>query len=196
MTERMALKMSGHLSGRSTLGWACRVVLPALLLALNAQAQVTTSDRSVVSTQLGAVPLPWMPAKTEVFASSAMYISNPGQASVYLVDARKLILAEINRGGLPPDPKRAAEIARERFRAMGPDLKQRVTASLRVTEKVIIYGIQRVPAVVFDGQRVVYGVSDVAQATEIARRGGAQQLRLRFNPGGSNTSNIPKGAAR
>ena len=182
--------MMGRMTGRASRlapGWAWGVALPALLLALNAQAQVDAPSRSGVSTQLGAAPQPWVPAKTEVFASSAMYVSNAGQASVYRVDARKQILAEINRGGLPPDQARAAEIVRERFKAMGPGLKQRIMDSLQVTEKVIVYGIQRVPAVVFDGQRVVYGVSDVAQATEIARRGGSELLRLRFNPGGNNS---------
>ncbi|MBW8833434.1 MAG: DUF1525 domain-containing protein [Burkholderiales bacterium] len=48
----------------------------------------------------------------------------------------------------------------------------------------MVYGIQRVPAVVFDGQRVVYGVTDVTQAIEIVRRGGGQAIAARFAPSG------------
>ena len=159
----------------------CLVACAGLMSQAHAQPQL--AGRSAVSTQLGAPPAPWSPGKTEVFASSAMYISNAGQASVYRVDARKQIMAEINQGGLPPDQARALEIVRERFKAMGPGIRQRIMDSLQVTDKVIRYGIQRVPAVVFDGQRVVYGIGDVAQATEIARAGGAQLLQPRFSLG-------------
>ena len=179
--------MSRHREWRSWWGVASGAALAAsrwalvTLCAVNAPAQAQQPGRNGGSTQLGATPAPWSPGATEVFASSAMYISNAGQARVYRVDARKQIMAEINQGGLPPDQARALEIARARIKAMGPGLRQRILDSVQVTDKVVRYGIQRVPAVVFDGQRVVYGVGDVAQAIEIARAGGAQLLQPRFN---------------
>ena len=188
--------MSRCHSRRCTRGLvACVSVLALHLLNGSACAQAPqASSRSGVGTVFGAAPAPWAPVKTEVFASSAMYISNAGQASVYRVDARKQIFAEINQGGLPPDQARALEIARERLKAMGPALKQRILDSLQVTDKVVRYGIDRVPAVVFDGQRVVYGVTDVARATEIAHRGGAELLKPRFTFGAGKQGNAGSAA--
>lgn len=167
------------------------VSLP-LALAISSHAQVVTQGRTYSSTQIGAAPAPWSPGAIEVFASSAMYLANAERATVYRIDARKQLLAEINQGGLPPDPKRAEAIARERMRAMGPEFKRRIEASLVATEKVMVYGIRRVPAIVFDGQRVVYGVTDVTQATELARRGLFAPIGARFVPGKKS----PAGSAR
>jgi predicted DsbA family dithiol-disulfide isomerase len=59
-------------------------------------------------------------------------------------------------------------------------------SALRAVEAAAIYGVQGTPAVVFDGSRVVYGVTDVTQAVEIVRRGGGQAIRPRFVAGHSS----------
>jgi integrating conjugative element protein (TIGR03757 family) len=161
----------------------------SVLVAVDARAQVA-QGRSTINTQFGAataqpnssVPISQSP-QIEVFATSSMYISNAQLASVYRVDGRKQLVAHINQGGLPPNPQQAAAIVQQRVKAMGPEFNNRVQASLLAVEKTMVYGVQRVPAIVFDGQRVVYGVTDVLQALEIARRGGGQPIGARFAPG-------------
>lgn len=152
-------------------------------MAAGAGAQATAPGRTFYSTQLGSVNSPWAPGLVEVFATSSMYVGNSERAIVYRVDARKQLMNEINRGGLPPNPQQAAAIVRQRMQALGPDFHRRLQAALMAVEKTMVYGVRRVPAVVVDRQRVVYGVSDVAQAVEIVRRGGGQPIGARFVPG-------------
>ena len=173
----------------------------ALLLgcALAAKAQVVTPiqtpGRTISSTQFGTPPAaPNATGRVEVFATSAMYVANAERATVYRADGRKQLLNEINGNGLPPNPQQATALARQRMQAMGPEFNRRVLASLQAVEKVMVYGVQRVPAVVVDGRRVVYGVTDVAQAVEIVRRGGGQPISARFSPGRRNPT--PNGSVR
>lgn len=178
---------------------ACRIAaLPtALFVALAAAsgaaiAQTQTGTvmpgTTLSSTMLGrAAASQTAPAATglrlEVFASSAMFLTNTEGASVHRVDGRAQVLSAINQGGLPADPVKAQALAMERMRAMGPAFQQRMRDDLQATEKVVIYGISRVPAVVIDGARVVYGVTDVRKAVDIARAGGGEPLHMRLVPG-------------
>jgi len=145
--------------------------------------QPALPGRAITSVQFGAANPGWTPSQIEVFATSAMYIANAEHAAVYRVDGRTQLMAEINQNGLPSNPGQAMEIARKRMRAMGPELNRRVAAALLAVEKTVVYGVQRVPAMVFDGRRVVYGVTDVNQAVDIVRRGGGQPIGPRFAPG-------------
>lgn len=173
MSRRLALVVSRLLAMAALCGCAGTL-----------SAQVLAPSRTMSSTQFGAANTPWTPGQVEVFATSAMFVSNAERATVYRVDDRKQLLNQINQGGLPPDPQQAGQIARQRIQALGPEFNRRIRASLQAVEKAMVYGIQRVPAVVFDGQRVVYGVTDVTQAIEIVRRGGGQAIAARFAPSG------------
>jgi integrating conjugative element protein (TIGR03757 family) len=170
----------GHLQLLFALATACTCV----------HAQTQTQMRTVMpgttlsSTLLGrGAPTPASARSLEVFASSAMYLTNTEGATVHRVDGRAQVLAAVNQGGLPPDPNKAMAIAQERIRLMGPEFQQRMREDLRTTEKVVVYGIQRVPAVVVDGKRIVYGVTDVRKAVEIAAAGGGEPLQMRMVPG-------------
>lgn len=170
---------------------ACAALLGC---AFGACAQASAPGRTISSTQFGPLSTADVPGRIEVFATSAMYISNAERATVYRIDGRKQLLNEINQGGLPPDPQQASAIARQRMQALGPEFNRRIQASLDAVEKTMVYGVQRVPAVVIDGQRVVYGVTDVMQAVEIVRRGGGQAIGARFVPGRTNPA--PNGRDR
>lgn len=161
---------------------ACIALTCGLMMLGGAQAQTVSSERSITSTQIGSASAGINPSRIEVFANSAMYVANAQQATVYIVDDRKQLLNQINQAGLPPNPQQAAAIAQQRVKAMGAEFRQRVMASLTVLEKTASYGIERIPAVVFDGQRVVYGVPDVAMALSIVRRGGGQPINARLVP--------------
>jgi integrating conjugative element protein (TIGR03757 family) len=164
-----------------------RLVLAALLagVAMGATAQTPPSSQGIAftSTRIGAPDASWTLRQVEVFATSAMYVGHADRALVYRVDGRKQLMAELNQGGLPPEPERAMAIVRQRIKALGPEFDRRLQAALTAVEKTMVYGVQRLPAVIFDGRRVVYGVADVEQAAEIVRRGGGQTIGARFVPG-------------
>lgn len=149
-----------------------------------APAQPVAGGPAITSTRIGGPANVWTPGRIEVFATSAMFVANAQRAEVYRVDAQEQLEAELNQGDLPPDPQQALAIVRQRIRAMDPPLQQRVQAALRATQAVMVYGVQQLPAIVFDGSRVVYGVADVAQAIDIVRRGGGQPISAQFVPGG------------
>jgi integrating conjugative element protein (TIGR03757 family) len=144
---------------------------------------VAPPNRTVSSTLFDSATTDWKPGRIEVFATTAMFVSNAEGAMVYRVDGRKQLINEINQGGLPPNQQQASAIVRQRVKAMGPEFNRRVEDSLQAVEKTMVYGVQRVPAVVVDGRRVVYGVTDVKQAVDIVRRGGGQPIGARFVPG-------------
>jgi len=176
---------------------ACSWLLVTVALcgsAATAGAQTVAPSRTITSIQFGVAGAPWTPNQIEVFATSTMFIGNAERATVYRVDGRKQLLSEINQGGLPPNPQQASAIARQRIRAMGPEFTRRIEVSLQALEKTMVYGVKRVPAVVIDGRRVVYGVTDVAQAIEIVRLGGGQPIGERFVPGRRTTT--ANGSAR
>lgn len=146
-------------------------------------AQGTDAGRAISSTQIGSASATWTPSRIEVFATSAMHIANAERATVHRVDAHEQLAAELEQGGLPPDQQQAVAIVRSRIQAMGPSLQSRVQSALGAIQAATLYGVQRLPAVVFDGSRVVYDVADVAQAIDIVRRGGGQPIGERFIPG-------------
>jgi integrating conjugative element protein (TIGR03757 family) len=116
-----------------------------------------------------------------------MHIANSERATVHRVDAHEQLAAELDQGDLPPDQQQAVAIVRSRIQTMGPSVQSRVQAALQAIQAATLYGVQRVPAVVFDGSRVVYDVADVTHAIEIVRRGGGQSIATRFIPGTAGT---------
>lgn len=152
-----------------------------------AAAQGADGGRAITSTRLGAAAASpaWTPARIEVFATAGMPIANSEGVTVHRVDTHEQLVAELNAVALPPDHQQALAIVRQRIQSMGPAFQDRVQAGLRSLQAVTVYGVERVPAVVFDGSRVVYDVTDVAKAIEIVRRGGGQPIGQRFIPGAS-----------
>ena len=107
--------------------------------------------------------------RVEVFKLGGQKLSGVGDATVYEVDRLQAITERLSIG-LPADARRAGEIARARFDAM-PDAEQaELQHAARVVGQAAHYRIDKVPAIVFDGRAVVYGVTDVARARTIYRR--------------------------
>ena len=106
------------------------------------------------------------PARTspvEVFTNSGILLTNIGEAKVFYMDGLQQLQDALSQG-LPGDPERAAEIARQRAKAMGSALQTRAMNSAEGMTRAAYYGVNKVPAIVFDGRVVVYGVTDIAQA--------------------------------
>ena len=107
--------------------------------------------------------------RVEVFKLGAQRLTGVGDASVYEVDRLRGITQRLSIG-LPADARRAGEIARARFDAMSKGEQEELQHAARVVGQAAHYRIDKVPAIVFDGRAVVYGVTDVARARTIYRR--------------------------
>jgi integrating conjugative element protein (TIGR03757 family) len=125
----------------------------------------------------------WTPAQIEVFAAASTPVTSMLGTTVHRVDALQQITAELNSGAMPPDHHMAVATIRQRLLAMGPTFRHRIESALRAAEAFTVYGVQRVPAIVFDGSCVVYGLADIPQAIDFVRRGGGQPISPRFLPG-------------
>jgi integrating conjugative element protein (TIGR03757 family) len=116
------------------------------------------------------------PVRVEVFTVQDLAVRplEPGDLSasttieVYKVDETErfeTILSE----HLPPDPEVAKRLAQERLRQLrGSQIEAAKRAALGLV-KAAEYGIERYPAIVFDGEAVVYGVTDIGEALRLYR---------------------------
>ena len=69
------------------------------------------------------------------------------------------------------DPAAAARQAQALLNQLGEDyLRERVETAYRGRLRAAELGVDRLPAVVFDGEAVVYGVTDLAEAVRLYRR--------------------------
>ena len=147
---------------------AIGLVAACAVIALSATAQVTQQTQTG-TVALGAAP----PVRVEVFANSAIHLTNADGATVYLVDGLQLLEAELSQG-LPKTQAEAEKIARERMQRMGAALRTRAANAAQGITLAVAYGIDRVPAIVLDGKAIVYGVTDVARAVALYRQQSAK----------------------
>ena len=88
---------------------------------------------------------------------------------IYRLDALSRILKAVSEG-LPKDEQEAASVAAERLSRLDRDRLENAARALALAR--FRYGLERIPAVVFDGRAVIYGVTDLALARQLyeARR--------------------------
>lgn len=109
-------------------------------------------------------------SRVEVFALSGQPIVGSTAAIApqvdlqqYELDRIRLIETRLSRD-LPADPKQAQTIVLDRFQHLDPATNDSLRQSAAGLTQAMQYGIDRVPAIVFNGQAVVYGVTDVSAA--------------------------------
>ncbi|MCG7977147.1 MAG: TIGR03757 family integrating conjugative element protein [gamma proteobacterium symbiont of Clathrolucina costata] len=66
--------------------------------------------------------------------------------------------------GLPADPEQSKRVVLQRFQQLSEEDRTRMQRAATGLAKVMQYGVDRYPAIVFEGQAVVYGVTDVQTA--------------------------------
>ena len=109
--------------------------------------------------------------RIEAFSTAQFLLHNiehlTGQGlsiEIYDLDAPTQLEDELSTG-LSADPKLAEREAKAYLDLLGEDeLRLRVEEAYRAELRARELGIDRYPAVVFDGQRVVYGIADLAVA--------------------------------
>ena len=135
-------------------------------------AQVTSVTRAITSTtraatQTGLAAPGAAAAKApqiEVFTNSSIYLTHTDGAVIYPLDGLNQLEEELSQG-LPGNETAAMPMVRARLRKMGAaELQRRAAAAAAGIVRAGQYGIDRVPAIVFNGKAIVYGMTDVAQA--------------------------------
>jgi integrating conjugative element protein (TIGR03757 family) len=105
----------------------------------------------------------------EVFRLSNQTVTAPANATVYVVDTINTVSERLSTG-LPNTPAEAQKIATARLNALTAQDKEVLHQASAGVIRAAEYKITKAPAIVFDGQAVLYGLSDVEQARDIYRR--------------------------
>ena len=66
--------------------------------------------------------------------------------------------------GLPADPEQSKRVVLQRFQQLREEDRVQMQRAALGLAKAMQYAVDRYPAIVFDGQAVVYGVTDVQSA--------------------------------
>ena len=114
------------------------------------------------------------PTRIEVFISakhSIVEINTKGAGSslqgseitVYEIDGIQSVEREISLN-LPADPQQSKQFALQRIQNMDDQARAHMKRSAIGLAKAMQYGIDRYPAIIFDGQVVIYGVTDLQTA--------------------------------
>ena len=106
----------------------------------------------------------------EVFSNSAIYLTNIRDARVFVLDAMEVLDSELS-ARLPANEPEALAILRQRLHAIGAaELARRTKPAAEGIVQAARYGVDRVPAVVINGEAVIYGVTDIDVARSIFQR--------------------------
>jgi len=108
------------------------------------------------------------PRLIEVFTSSAYPVTDRlGQQAgtgvafhYYAIDGIHQLELNLSQD-LPADPEAAKSLVLKRIEYLGDDGMGRLQQSATGLAKALQYGIDRYPAIVFDGTAVIYGVVDI-----------------------------------
>lgn len=83
--------------------------------------------------------------------------------TIYEIDGIESIERDLSID-MPADPEKSKRIALDRIQHMDDQTKATMQMTAQGLAKAMQYGVDRYPAIVFDGQAVVYGVIDVQSA--------------------------------
>lgn len=110
----------------------------------------------------------------EVFSNSAIYLTNIRDARVYVLDEMEVLDSELS-AGLPGNELEAQSILRQRLHALGAAaLARRTKSAAEGIVQAARYGVDRIPAVVFNGEAVIYGETDIDLARSIFQHSSRQ----------------------
>jgi integrating conjugative element protein (TIGR03757 family) len=96
---------------------------------------------------------------------------SPGASvTVYDLAAPKLAMAQLNAAlKLPANPATAAALAKGYLQAHQAEFAGRILPAYEGLGNAINLGVSHYPALVFNGQAVIYGVTDIQQGLELYR---------------------------
>ncbi|WP_084610015.1 TIGR03757 family integrating conjugative element protein [Sedimenticola selenatireducens] len=116
-------------------------------------------------------PVEVYPHLVEVFTTTERPISGDvginsqalhEQAEFHVFELDGIWRSEANLSqGLPADPEQSKRVVLHRFQQLSEEDRARMQRAAMGLAKAMQYGVDRYPAIVFDGEAVVYGVTDV-----------------------------------
>jgi integrating conjugative element protein (TIGR03757 family) len=90
--------------------------------------------------------------------------------TVYDLAAPKLAMANLNAQlKLPANPTLATAQAKDYLQSHQAELSKRILPTYEGLSKAINLGVSHYPALVFNGQAVIYGVTDIQEGLELYR---------------------------
>ena len=114
------------------------------------------------------------PGLIEVFTSTSLPVMGEGnKASISQFSKVNFQIFELDgiqqiedrlSNGLLADPVESRQVVLERFQQLTREDRIRVRNAARGLAKAAQYGVDRYPAIVFDGLFVVYGITDIHSA--------------------------------
>lgn len=117
------------------------------------------------------------PTAIEVFTDAMNpVVSSANAITVYHIDRIDRLQQALSKD-LPTDPEAAKQTALLRFQRMDRQLSTELENASNGLIKATHYGIDRYPAIVFDGKAVVYGITDIRAATQRYRQWQAGEPR-------------------
>ena len=119
------------------------------------------------------------PQVIEVFASTDLPITvgtvinadaarSKSELQIYELDGIQSIEAKLSKD-LSADPEQSKRIVLQRIQKLGAKDRAQMQRAAMGMAKSVQYGVDRYPAIVFDGQVVVYGVTDLETALQYYR---------------------------
>ena len=87
------------------------------------------------------------------------------EVTVYEIDGIQFVERDLSLN-LPVAPQQSKQIALQRIQNLDEKTRSRMRLAAQGLAKAMQYGIDRYPAVVFDGDAVVYGVTDLTVTLE------------------------------
>lgn len=113
------------------------------------------------------------PHIVEVFTTSVLPIARAPdlprpqsgviELQIYELDGIQLIEAKLS-DGLTADSEKSKRVVLQRFQELREDDRARMQRAAMGLAKAMQYGIDRYPAIVFDGEVAIYGVTDIGEA--------------------------------
>jgi integrating conjugative element protein (TIGR03757 family) len=87
------------------------------------------------------------------------------EITVYEIDGIQSAERDLSLN-LPAEPQQSKQIALQRIQNLDAQTRSRMQLAAQGLAKAMQYGVDRYPAVVFDGEAVVYGVTDLTVTLE------------------------------
>lgn len=81
----------------------------------------------------------------------------------YELDGIQRVEAKLSQG-LSADPEQSKQVVLQRFQQLHEDDRARMQRAAMGLAKAMQYGVDRYPAIVFDGEVAIYGVTDIGEA--------------------------------
>ncbi|MEX2123893.1 MAG: TIGR03757 family integrating conjugative element protein [Woeseia sp.] len=119
-----------------------------------------------------------LPNRLEIFTTSDEPATNLQEVSaslketdirVYWLDGIHRFEVELSQR-LPADAQSAERAVLERLQHLDKDRRDRVAESALALARAVELGIDRYPAIVIDGQWILYGLTDLSAAVTLYRR--------------------------